>query len=218
MNRLRENLLLYLVTNRTWLGEAQLADQIEVAVRAGVTMVQLREKELSFEEFTKEALEVKKVTDRYRIPLIINDRVDVAAAVNAEGVHLGQEDGDITKARKILGKNKIIGISAHNVEEAIAAEQNGADYLGAGAVFCTSTKTDASPLTLESLRDICQRVSIPVVAIGGIDDNNICKLSGTGISGVAVISVILRSRDIKQSTINLQGLAKRIIISPLNAS
>jgi thiamine-phosphate diphosphorylase len=213
MNRLRDKMLLYLVTDRTWLGEKQLAEQVEAAVRAGVTMVQLREKELSFDAFTAEALEVKKVTDSYRIPLIINDRIDVAAAVDAAGVHLGQKDGDITEARRILGKNKIIGMSAHNVREAAEAEEKGADYLGAGAVFGSSTKTDASLLTFETLKDICHEVTIPVTAIGGINSKNIFQLSGTGISSVAVISAILGSRDIKQAAAKMKRLAKQIIAS-----
>lgn len=213
MDRLRDKMLLYLVTDRTWLGEEQLAEQVEAAVRAGVTMVQLREKELSFDAFTTEALEVKKVTDSYRIPLIINDRIDVAAAVDAAGVHLGQKDGDITEARRILGKNKIIGMSAHNVREAAEAEEKGADYLGAGAVFGSSTKTDASLLTFETLKDICHEVTIPVTAIGGINSKNIFQLSGTGISSVAVISAILGSRDIKQAAAKMKRLAKQIIAS-----
>ncbi|WP_033168096.1 thiamine phosphate synthase [Clostridium sp. KNHs205] len=213
MDRLRDKMLLYLVTDRTWLGEKQLAEQVEAAVRAGVTMVQLREKELSFDAFTAEALEVKKVTDSYRIPLIINDRIDVAAAVDAAGVHLGQKDGDITEARRILGKNKIIGMSAHNVREAAEAEEKGADYLGAGAVFGSSTKTDASLLTFETLKDICHEVTIPVTAIGGINSKNIFQLSGTGISSVAVISAILGSRDIMQAAAKMKRLAKQIIAS-----
>ncbi len=213
MDRLRDKMLLYLVTDRTWLGEKQLAEQVEAAVRAGVTMVQLREKELSFDAFTAEALAVKKVTDSYRIPLIINDRIDVAAAVDAAGVHLGQKDGDITEARRILGKNKIIGMSAHNVREAAEAEEKGADYLGAGAVFGSSTKTDASLLTFETLKDICHEVTIPVTAIGGINSKNIFQLSGTGISSVAVISAILGSRDIKQAAAKMKRLAKQIIAS-----
>ena len=213
MDRLRDKMILYLVTDRTWLGEKQLAEQVEAAVRAGVTMVQLREKELSFDAFTAEALEVKKVTDSYRIPLIINDRIDVAAAVDAAGVHLGQKDGDITEARRILGKNKIIGMSAHNVREAAEAEEKGADYLGAGAVFGSSTKTDASLLTFETLKDICHEVTIPVTAIGGINSKNIFQLSGTGISSVAVISAILGSRDIMQAAAKMKRLAKQIIAS-----
>ncbi len=213
MDRLRDKMLLYLVTDRTWLGEKQLAEQVEAAVRAGVTMVQLREKELSFDAFTAEALAVKKVTDSYRIPLIINDRIDVAAAVDAAGVHLGQKDGDITEARRILGKNKIIGMSAHNVREAAEAEEKGADYLGAGAVFGSSTKTDASLLTFETLKDICHEVTIPVTAIGGINSKNIFQLSGTGISSVAVISAILGSRNIKQAAAKMKRLAKQIIAS-----
>ncbi len=213
MDRLRDKMLLYLVTDRTWLGEKQLAEQVEAAVRAGVTMVQLREKELSFDAFTAEALEVKKVTDSYRIPLIINDRIDVAAAVDSAGVHLGQKDGDITEARRILGKNKIIGMSAHNVREAAEAEEKGADYLGAGAVFGSSTKTDASLLTFETLKDICHEVTIPVTAIGGINSKNIFQLSGTGVSSVAVISAILGSRDIKQAAAKMKRLAKQIIAS-----
>jgi thiamine-phosphate pyrophosphorylase len=213
MDRLREKMLLYLVTDRTWLGEKQLAEQVEAAVRAGVTMVQLREKELSFDAFTAEALAVKKVTDSYRIPLIINDRIDVAAAVDAAGVHLGQKDGDITEARRILGKNKIIGMSAHNVREAAEAEEKGANYLGAGAVFGSSTKTDASLLTFETLKDICHEVTIPVTAIGGINSKNIFQLSGTGISSVAVISAILGSRDIMQAAAKMKRLAKQIIAS-----
>ncbi len=213
MDKLRDKMLLYLVTDRTWLGDKQLAEQVDAAVRAGVTMVQLREKELSFDAFTEEALAVKEVTDRYRIPLIINDRIDVAATVDAAGVHLGQKDGDIAEARKILGKNKIVGMSVHNVREAAEAEQKGADYLGAGAVFGSSTKTDASLLSFETLKDICQEVSIPVTAIGGINSINICKLSGTGISSVAVVSAILGSRDIKQATAEMKSLAKQIIAS-----
>ncbi len=213
MDRLRDKMLLYLVTDRTWLGEKQLAEQVEAAVRAGVTMVQLREKELSFDAFTAEALAVKKVTDSYRIPLIINDRIDVAAAVDAAGVHLGQKDGDITEARRILGKNKIIGMSAHNVREAAEAEEKGADYLGAGAVFGSSTKTDASLLTFETLKDICHEVTIPVTAIGGINSKNIFQLLGTGISSVAVISAILGSRNIKQAAAKMKRLAKQIIAS-----
>lgn len=210
MSELKEKMLLYLVTDRAWSGEEELARQVEKAVKSGVTIVQIREKNLSFEDFVTEAVKVKKVTDKYGIPLIINDRIDVAAAVDAGGVHLGQKDEDIKMARKLLGPGKIIGLSAHNVFEAVNAQKSGADYIGAGAVFGSSTKTDAGPLACETLKNICNAVTVPVVAIGGITRHNICKLSGSGISGVAVISGILGTSDISKAAKELHDLAKKV--------
>lgn len=196
MKILRESLLLYAVTDRTWLGDNQLADQVEEILKAGVTLLQLREKEMSFEEFVKEARMIQSVTTRYHVPLIINDRIDVAAAIDADGVHLGQDDEVIENARSILGPHKIIGVSAHSVEEALAAQKMGADYLGVGAVFGTSTKHNANPISYEELKAICKAVTIPVVAIGGITRDNIHKLSGSGIDGIAVISAIFASGNV----------------------
>ncbi len=192
----KNDLLLYGVTDRSWLKEGEpLARRVELALKAGVTMIQLREKELSFNDFVKEAQTIKPLCARFGVPLLINDRVDVAQAVDADGVHVGQEDMSCAQARRILGPGKIIGTSAHSVAEALAAQEAGADYLGCGAVFGTSTKADAGALDRETLRQICQTVSIPVVAIGGINALNLPSLSGTGIAGAAVVSAVFAHED-----------------------
>ncbi len=187
---------LYAVTDRSWLqpGES-LAEPVEELLKAGVTCVQLREKEADDELFIREALEIKALCGRYQVPFIINDRPDIAKQVEADGVHVGLSDMAIEKAREILGEDYVIGGSAHNVEEALAAQAAGADYIGCGAVFGSTTKTDVTTLTPERLRDICQAVDIPVVAIGGINLENVRKLSGTGIDGVAVISALFAAED-----------------------
>lgn len=207
----KENMLLYVVTDRTWLGNESLEKQVEATLKAGATFVQLREKELPFKEFVQTAQEIKKLTDRYKVPLVINDRVEVAVAVDADGVHIGQGDEDIQIARKLLGDQKIIGSSAHSVEEAVKAQASGADYIGAGAVFNTTTKPDANQVSFETLRDICRTVDIPVVAIGGISSNNILYLAGSGISGVAVVSAIFAQPDIDKATGELLQLAKQVV-------
>ena len=189
------SMLLYAVTDRAWLRGRALPALVEDAVRGGATFVQLREKEMEFAAFLDEARRVKAVTDRYHVPFVINDDIEVARACNADGVHIGQGDGSVQEVRRMLGPDKIIGISAHNLEEAAAAEAAGADYLGIGAVFSTSTKKDTVSISSDELRRICSSVSIPTVAIGGITDGNIPLLRNTGIDGVAVVSAIFSAED-----------------------
>ncbi len=205
----RKALLLYAVTDRAWVGTTESAQrdpdpamagllrQVEQALRGGVTMVQLREKDLSEEEFLREAREMRALCNRYGVPLIINDNVAIARAVKAAGVHLGQDDTELAEARTALGPNAIIGASARTVEQALRAERQGADYLGAGAVFETDTKEDAKRITRGTLAEICAAVSIPVVAIGGITEQNISELAGTGIAGIAVVRALFARDDIE---------------------
>ncbi len=207
----RNKYLLYAVTDNHWLGGRKLKDDVEKALQGGVTLVQLREKELDFDSFCAEAEEMHRLCKSYGVPLIINDRVDVAKAVNAEGVHLGQGDLSPVEARKILGANKIIGVTARSVEQAIKAEQDGADYIGSGAVFGTSTKKDAIKMSLETLDNICKAVKIPVTAIGGITKENVLELSGTHISGIAVVSGIFAEKDILNSAKVLKTKIEEII-------
>ena len=207
----REDLLLYAVTDRSWLKEKSLVKQVEEAVKAGVTLVQLREKEMPLQDQLLQAREIHDVTKHYGIPLIINDDIEVALAVQAEGVHLGQEDIELLDARERLGADKIIGISAHTVEEAITAQKNGADYIGVGAVFATTTKNDAKTVTRETLTAICDAVTIPVVAIGGISSDNILSLKGTGIAGVAVVSALFAQPEIGEAARTLALLAHQVV-------
>lgn len=206
-----EMLRLYAVTDRSWLKENQtLADAVEQVILGGATIIQLREKNADFKEQLSLALELKKVCEKYNVPLIINDSVELALKSGADGVHLGQDDGDIQKARKILGDNAIIGATAHNVHEAANACSSGADYLGCGAVFGSSTKSNTVPLSLEELKKICETVSIPVAAIGGINKDNILNLRGTGISGAAVVSAVFAENDIRSAAENLKKLILEI--------
>ncbi|MCO5386337.1 thiamine phosphate synthase [Desulfosporosinus sp.] len=191
MSKVKIDYSLYLVTDRKLLGERDLAQSIELAIQGGVSLVQLREKSISTKEFLNLALRVKEITSKYEIPLIINDRLDIALAVDAEGLHVGQDDLPMLKARELLGPDKIIGVSARTLEEALLAEKQGADYLGVGAVFRTSTKSDAKEVSLEQLEYIKKSVSIPVVAIGGINYGNIQQVKATGIDGISVVSAIL---------------------------
>jgi len=204
-------LLLYAITDRTWLKEKTLPEAVEEAILGGATFIQLREKNLDYEEFLKTAGEVKAVTDKYNIPFVINDNVDVAASIDADGVHIGQSDEEIKTVREKLGFNKIIGLSAVTVEEAVKAEQSGADYIGAGAIFNTSTKLDADTVSFETLKEICDAVSIPVVAIGGISKDNVLELIDTGIAGISVVSAIFAQDNIKNATLELLNLTKQII-------
>lgn len=206
----KNNLLLYAVTDRSWLTGEELSVPVEQALMGGITMLQFREKELTGEALFREARALQKLCRRYGVPFIINDNVELAARLDADGVHVGQKDMQARQARKILGGGKIIGVSAHSVEEALRAEVDGADYLGAGAVFGTGTKTDAGRLDHAVLRKICSAVKIPVVAIGGIGCANIPELGGTGISGVAVVSAIFGAKDIKGSVKRLRTLAKEM--------
>ena len=207
----KENLLLYAVTDRRWANKQSLKEQIELSLKGGVTFLQLREKNLSEEEFLKEAREIKALAKEYKVPFIINDNVDVAMKVDAEGVHVGQDDRDAKEVRKIIGKNKILGVSAQTIKQAIKAEKDGADYIGVGAVFPTGTKKDAENLSIEILKKICQSVTIPVVAIGGITKENILKLKGSKIAGVALVSAIFASKDIKQDCQKLKELSIKVV-------
>lgn len=195
----RDIMRLYLVTDRSWLHGRTLESQVEEAILGGVTLVQLREKHTTGEELLALAQRVKKVTDRYNVPLIINDYVDIALQIDAAGVHLGQSDDDIRMVREKLGMNKIIGASAHNVEEALAAYAAGADYLGSGAAFGSSTKGDAGKISLETLTKVAKCVPIPVVAIGGIDEDNVAALRGRNLAGIAVVSAILAQPDVRKA-------------------
>lgn len=210
MNCTKESMLLYAVTDRSWTGEQTLEQQVEAALKGGITFLQLREKRLKQEEFLEEARRIKALAASYQIPFVINDNVDIAAAIDADGVHVGQEDMEAGQVREKLGPSKIIGVSAHTVEEAVRAEKMGADYLGVGAVFATATKGDAKVLKREELKAICQAVSIPVVAIGGIKEENLEELKGSGVSGVAVVSGIFGAEDITEACRRLLDRSKEM--------
>lgn len=207
MNISREQLRLYAVTDRSWLANETLYEQVEKALKGGVTLVQLREKHLDEITFEKEGRELLELCHRYQIPLLINDNVELAVKIGADGVHVGQSDMKLQEARKLLGEDKIIGVTAKTVEQAKAAEAAGADYLGSGAVFGSSTKTDAKPMDLDQFQTICESVQIPVVAIGGINAENILQLKGRKMAGVAVVSGIFACSDIEEGT---QELSKKV--------
>lgn len=192
----KEMLKLDLVTDRKWLNGRKLTDDLEKAILGGVTTIQLREKNLSNEEFISIAKEVKKVCQNYHIPFIINDNLEVALAINSDGIHIGQNDIPASIVRKQIGPNKILGVSVHNLKEAFQAKIDGADYVGVGAIFSTETKNDATNVTLDSLKKICDNIDLPVVAIGGINLDNISKLKNINIAGIAVVSAIMNADDI----------------------
>ena len=204
-------LRLYAVTDRSWLGTQALAQQVEQALRGGVTCVQLREKELNPEDFLAEAKQIKTLCARFGVPLIINDNVELALKVDADGVHVGQEDMDARDVRGLIGPDKILGVTAKTIEQAQKAQLAGADYLGSGAVFGSTTKPNARPMTKELLHSICQSVTIPVVAIGGIHRGNIASLAGTGIRGAAVVSGIFAAADIEEECFRLRAEIDRIV-------
>ncbi|HHX60153.1 MAG TPA: thiamine phosphate synthase [Epulopiscium sp.] len=207
----KNHMLLYGVTDRMWLSGRTLAHDVEAALKGGVTMIQLREKELNDEDFLTQAFEIKALCRKYNVPFIINDNVEVAIACDADGIHVGQHDMDVLKVRDRLGSEKIIGISAQTVEQAKKAVACGADYLGVGAVFTTSTKTDVNVLSTETLKAICEAVDVPICAIGGIYDYNISHLSGSGIDGVALVSAIFAQDNIKEKTEQLLKLSKNMV-------
>ncbi len=207
----KKTMLLYAVTDRSWVGRQNLYEQVEAALKGGATCIQLREKELSQEAFLKEAMEIAALCRKYGVPLFINDNVEVAIACHADGIHVGQEDMNAAQVRQLVGEEMMIGVSAHSVEEALAAEKNGADCLGVGAMFSTSTKTDASVLPKEVLRNICAAVSIPVVAIGGIGRSNISQLAHTGVDGVALVSAIFSADDIEKECRILRSLSEEMV-------
>ena len=209
--QLKKDLLLYAVTDRSWLGEETLYEQVEKALKGGATFIQLRDKELDEEHFLEEAIALKELCHKYHVPFVINDNVKIAKEMDADGVHVGQSDMEAGDVRAKLGPDKIIGVSAQTVEQAVLAEKRGADYLGVGAVFPTSSKDDATEVSYETLKAICQAVSIPVIAIGGITKDNVAELSDSGICGIAVISAIYGQKNIKDAAANLKMAVKKII-------
>lgn len=207
----KETMLLYAVTDRYWTGRQTLMEQAEDALRGGVTCLQLREKELSDGDFLAEALEMKELCRKYNVPFIINDNVDVAIRCGADGIHVGQSDMEAGNVRALIGEDMILGVSAQTVEQALAAQAAGADYLGVGAVFSTSTKLDADSVSHETLSEICRAVNIPVTAIGGITKENIMELAGTGIDGVALVSAIFAAEDIEKECRELRKLSSNMV-------
>lgn len=206
---LQQALHLYAVTDRAWLGDETLRNQVELALKGGVTFVQLREKKLNHADFLAQAFEIKELCREYNVPFVINDNVQIALECDADGVHVGQSDMELIEARKILGAGKIIGVSAQTVEQAVLAEKQGADYLGVGAVFSTNTKLDADYVPPQTLKQICSSVKIPVVAIGGITLENVKQLAGSGIAGISVISAIFAQKDIKLAAEELNETMRR---------
>ncbi|MFA9464903.1 MAG: thiamine phosphate synthase [Velocimicrobium sp.] len=207
----KEQLLLYAVTDRSWLLDNKLCDQVEKALKGGVSFVQLREKEQEEELLLEEAKEMKALCKRYNVPFIINDNVDMALQINADGVHVGQEDMSALKVRQRMGEDKILGVSVQTVKQAIRAEEEGADYLGVGAVFPTNSKVDATDVNYETLQAICKAVTIPVIAIGGISKDNVLELSESGICGVAVISALFAQKDIEQAAAHLREQVEKMV-------
>ncbi len=193
-------LKLYAVTDRRWLKTEELKDQIEMAIKGGITMVQLREKDLGKETFRRESDRIRDLCKNYNIPFIVNDNVEIAIETGADGIHVGQSDMEVGSVRKLIGEDMILGVSAQTVEQALIAESKGADYLGVGAIFPTNSKDDADSVSIEELKAICKAVNIPVVAIGGIDNKNIDKLEGSGIVGVALISAIFGQDNIEEAS------------------
>lgn len=207
----KKAMLLYAVTDRAWVGKQSLYEQVESALKGGTTCVQLREKELDDEAFLNEAIEISALCKQYRVPLFINDNVEIAIKCHADGIHVGQEDMEAAQVRQRVGDDMMIGVSVHSVEEALEAVKNGADCLGVGAMFSTSTKTDVNILPKETLRDICGAVNIPVVAIGGIGKSNISQLASTGVDGVALVSAIFAADDIESECRLLRKLSEEMV-------
>ena len=207
----KKTMLLYAVTDRAWIGKQNLYEQVESALKGGVTCVQLREKDLDEESFLKEAIEISGLCKSYGVPFFINDNVEIAIKCHTDGIHVGQDDMEANKVREKVGDEMMIGVSVHSVAEALEAVRNGADCLGVGSMFSTSTKKDVDLLPKETLRDICAAVDIPVVAIGGINRLNILKLSGCGADGVALVSAIFASEDIESECRELYKLSEAMI-------
>ena len=210
-DKLAESLLLYAVTDRHWLGDRTLYDVVRESLDGGVTFLQLREKDLDDETFFREAVRLRDMAREYGVPFVINDNVDIAVRMDADGVHVGQSDMEAGDVRALIGPDKILGVSAQTVEQAGLAEKRGADYLGVGAVFPTGSKDDADDVSFETLKAICEAVSIPVVAIGGITAENIPQLAGSGICGIAVISAIYGQKDIYKATASLKKITREMV-------
>lgn len=207
----KKTMLLYAVTDRAWTGRQTLYEQVESALKGGVTCVQLREKELDDAAFLQEAVEISALCKKYGVQFFINDNVDIAIACHADGVHVGQSDMQAAKVRQRVGEDMMIGVSVHSVAEALEAVRNGADCLGVGAVFSTSTKKDTNVLPKETLRDICAAVDIPVVAIGGINKSNLLQLSGSGVDGAALVSAIFSAENIEEECRELRQLSEKMV-------
>ena len=207
----KEMMLLYAVTDRMWTGKQTLMEQVEDALKGGATYVQLREKELDEAAFLQEALEMKALCEKYHVPFFVNDNVEIAVKCKADGIHVGQSDMATSKVRQTVGEDMMIGVSVHSVEEALEAVRNGADCLGVGAMFSTSTKANADVLTKEVLKEICDAVDIPVVAIGGISKDNMADLKGTGVDGVALVSAIFAAEDIEEECRILRQMAEEMV-------
>ncbi|AWX15754.1 thiamine phosphate synthase [Mergibacter septicus] len=207
----KKQLLLYAVTDRKWLNGRRLSEDIEASLQGGITLLQLREKELKNDDFFNEAIEIKKLCKAYNVPFIVNDNVEIAIKSDADGIHIGQQDMPIDEVRKLIGENKILGVSAQTVEQALLAEKMGADYLGVGAVFSTKSKSDAINVEITTLKQICKQVKIPVVAIGGITAENIPLLAKTGIAGIATISAIYGEKEIKEATYKLKNIVQQTL-------
>lgn len=207
----KDNMRLYAVTDRAWTGETTLQEQVEQALKGGVTCLQLREKDLDASAFLEEADAIRELCHQYCVPFIVNDSLDIALASQADGIHVGQDDLPAAEIRKRAGKDLIVEVSVHNVQEALQAVRDGADYLGVGAMFSTSTKADAQVLPLDTLRDICDAVDVPVVAIGGIHTGNISDLAGTGVDGVALVSAIFGAADIEKACRELRNLSEQMV-------
>lgn len=197
---------LYLVTDRRLMSTATLIEAVEQAILGGCTMIQLREKNISSLDFYRQSVEVKKVTEQYHVPFIINDRIDIAIAVNADGVHIGQSDIPAAIARDLIGTDMLLGVSAASVKEAVQAANDGADYLGVGAMFPTGTKTDANYVSIEELKKIRHAVNLPIIAIGGINKGNIKQFHDTGINGLAVVSAIIAQPDIQKTAAEMKSM------------
>lgn len=207
----KENMLLYAVTDRAWTGRQSLLEQVECALKGGATCVQLREKELDEAAFLEEAIQMKQLCARYGVPFIVNDNVEIAIQCGADGIHVGQTDMEAGHVRQMVGDKMMIGVSARTVEEALAAQAAGADYLGVGAMFSTSTKLDAHVLGYQTLKDICTAVRIPVTAIGGINEENMMRLSGSSVDGVALVSAIFAAEDIEAACRRLKAMSEAMV-------
>ncbi len=211
MKLCKNAMLMYAVTDRAWAKNQTLYEQVECALKGGVTCVQLREKDMDFDEFLKEATQIGALCKKYNVPFIINDNIEVAIRCKADGIHIGQHDISLKEAREMVGNDMIIGVSAQTAHQALEAQNNGADYLGVGAMFSTSTKLDADDVAYDTLKQICIKTSIPVVAIGGINKDNILELANSGVDGVALVSAIFGAEDIESECKVLKEIAERMV-------
>ena len=207
----RRAMLLYAITDRAWLNGRTLYEQVEDALKGGITCLQLREKNLYYDSFLAEAIEIRQLCKKYNVPFIINDNIDIALKCGADGVHIGQRDTDAKQARALIGRDKILGVTAKTVSQARKAAEDGADYLGTGAVFATSTKPDAIGISRDTLKSICQSVDLPIVAIGGINSENILQLTGSGVDGVALVSAIFSAENITEECHRLRLLSEKMV-------